>query len=285
MGRAIVLGLLGVWGVVACGAPRLPPPPPPDPPQRVSVPALRVQRGANGAGEPAVDTETSEGRVRAAVLRRRGDIQECYQNALPSNPELAGRVTFRLVVETSGLVSDAQAETDVAGLRGPRECVLQILRPLRIDGITHALAIEWPFEFENPALRVELPEVVVYPRMTLPQEQSVATIVGAGSGDLTAGELSAVVAMRVRDVLGCYAPILRERATRRAEGRARAEVTVGPDGSVAEVRVLEVTESVRPAGECITGVLRGLQFRNSGRRAVVVVPVSMRPQETPTLLR
>lgn len=284
MARPTALGLLAVLGLVACGAPRLPPPPPPDPPQQVSVPALRVRRGSNGTGE-GVDTETSEGRVRAAVLRHRADLLDCYERVLPANPDAAGRITFRFVVETSGLVSDAQAVTDVAPLRQTRECVLQILRPLRVDGVTHALAVEWPIEFENPVLRVELPELTVYPRMSFPSEQSVAAIVGAGSGDLTVEEVAAVSSPRVRDVLGCYAPILRERATRRAEGRARFELTVAPDGNVVDVATGDVTESVRPAGDCIAGVLRGLRFRNSGRRSVIIVSVAMRPQETPTLLR
>lgn len=286
MQRSIALGLLATVGILACSSvPRLPPPPPPDPPQRVAVPAQRIRRGSTGAGEPVVDTESSEGRVRAALLRRRADIVECYDRVLPASPDAAGRITFRFVVETSGLVSDAQAETDVAALRQTRECVLQIIRPLRVENVTHALAIEWPFEFENPILRVELPELAVFPRMPLPSAQSVAAMVGAGSGDLTQEEVSAVAAPRVRDVLACYTPILRERATRRAEGRARFEVTVAPDGAVLDVATGDVTESVRPAGDCIAGVLRGLRFRNSGRRAVIVVPVAMRPQETPTLLR
>lgn len=285
MHRSTALGLLGTIGLLACSSvPRLPPPPPPDPPQRVAVPAQRIRRGSTAAGEQ-VDTESSEGRVRAAVLRQRADIVECYERVLPASPDASGRITFRFVVETSGLVSDAQADTDVAALRQTRECVLQIIRPLRVENVTHALAVEWPFEFENPILRVELPELAVYPRMSVPAAQSVAAMVGAGSGDLTQEEVAAVAAPRVRDVLACYAPILRERATRRAEGRARFELTVAPDGAVLDVATGDVTETVRPAGECIAGVLRGLRFRNSGRRAVIVVPVAMRPQETPTLMR
>jgi hypothetical protein len=161
--------------------------------------------------------------------------------------------------------------------------VLQIIRPLQVERVTRALAIEWPFEFENPVLRVEVPEVVLFPRMTFPAEQSVATLVGAGSGDLTADEVRAVAAPLLRPMLNCYAPMLRERATRRAEGRARFELTVTPDGAVADVATLDVTETVRPAGECMSTAMRALHFRNSGRRSVIVVPVTMRPLETPTL--
>jgi hypothetical protein len=82
-------------------------------------------------------------------------------------------------------------------------------------------------------------------------------------------------------MLNCYAPILRERATRRAEGRARFELTVTPDGAVADVATLDVTPCA--PGECMSAAMRGLHFRNSGRRSVIVVPVTMRPQETPTL--
>jgi hypothetical protein len=274
--------LLAALCLGACGAPRLPPPPPPEPPQTVAVPALRVRRGSNATTE-AIDTESAEGRVRAALMLRRGDIQECYERVLPASPDAAGRITFRFTVETTGLVSDAQAQTDAAPLRQTRECVLQLIRPLQVERVSRAMAIEWPFEFENPVLRVEVPEVVLFPRMSFPAEQSVATLVGAGSGDLTADEVRAVAAPLLRPMLNCYAPILRERATRRAEGRARFELTVTPDGAVADVAMLDVTETVRPAGECMSAAMRGLHFRNSGRRAVIVVPVTMRPQETPTL--
>jgi len=52
---------------------------------------------------------------------------------------------------------------------------------------------------------------------------------------------------------------------------------------VADVATLDVTESVRPAGECMATAMHALRFRNSGRRSVIVVPVAMRPMETPTL--
>lgn len=278
------LTLLAVVAVTACGAPRLPPPPPPEPPLTVAIPALRVRRGANAAvAAEGVDTETSEGRVRAAVLRRRADIQECYERVLPASPDAAGRIDFRFVVERSGLVSDAQAETAAAPLRQTRECVLQILRPLQVDRIPRALILQWPFEFENPVLRVELPETVLFPRMSFPSEQSVAALIGAGSGDLSADEVRAVAAPLLRPMLACYTPILRERATRRAEGRARFELTVAPDGAVADVSTLDVTETIRPAGECIASSLRAMHFRNSGRRTVIVLPLTMRPQENPSL--
>lgn len=248
----------------------------------MSVPALHIRRGASGAPD-AVDTESSEGRVRAAVLRRFADIQECYARVLPASPDAAGRISFRFVVERTGLVSDAQAETGDAPLRQTRECVLQILRPLQVDRVPRAMIFEWPFEFENPVLRVELPEIVLFPRMSFPSEQSVATLVGAGSGDLTADEVRSVTAPLLRPMLACYSPILRERATRRAEGRARYEITVAPDGSVADLSTLDVTDTVRPAGECIANALRPLRFRNSGRRSVIVLPVAMRPQETAAL--
>jgi len=276
--------LLGAVLTAACksGPPTLPPNPPTEAPAGLDLAPERFRRGSAASASQGVDTDRPDGRVRAAVLRHRDAIRECYERVLPASPDAAGRVDLSFIVETSGHVFDAAAETSAPALRQTRECVLGIVRPLRIEGIQHPLRVTFPLVFENPPLELSIPELLLFPRMRIPGSESVAAIVRAGSGSLSADEAAAVLSLRTGDHLGCYVPMLRERATRRAEGSARFTVSVGPDGSVGEVALGALDEPVRSSGECHLNLLRGAQFRATGQRATLGVTITMRPQEEPT---
>lgn len=271
--------------LLACTHPTLPPAPPPDPPSELTLEAEHFRRGQTPPAA-AVDLDRQEGRIRAAVLRARPALQDCYERILPASPDAAGRVDLTFTVETSGLVSDAQGEASVPALRQTRECALTLLRPMRIEGITHAARVRFSLEYENPVLQVTAPEMLLHPRMRIEPPASVAALVQAGSGNLSDVEAQAVVSTRAQSLLDCYTPLLRPRPNgRRAppvEGTARYELTIAPDGALADVSQAEIAEAVRGAGDCLGGVLRELRFRSTGRRTVLTVPLAMRPQEAPS---
>lgn len=269
---------------VACTHPTLPPAPPPDPPSELTLEAEHFRRGVTPPAT-AVDLDRQEGRIRSALLRARPALQDCYERILPASPDAAGRLDLTFTVETSGLVSDAQGEVSVPALRQTRECVLALVRPMRVDGVTHAARVRFSMEFENPVLQISAPEMLLHPRMRIEPPASVAALVQAGSGNLSDAEAQAVVSTRTQSLLDCYTPLLRARPVRRAppvEGVARYELTIAPDGALADVSQAEIAEAVRGAGDCLAGVLRELRFRSTGRRTVLTVPFMMRPQEAPS---
>ena len=122
---------------VACksGPPTLPPNPPTEAPTGVDLGPERIRRGGAQGRSQGVDTDRPDGRVRAAVLRHRDAIRECYERVLPASPDAAGRVDLSFVVETSGHVLDAAAQTHPPALRQTRECVLAIVRPAPTAGL------------------------------------------------------------------------------------------------------------------------------------------------------
>ncbi|MBL8604618.1 MAG: AgmX/PglI C-terminal domain-containing protein [Myxococcales bacterium] len=280
-----VFSALSLWVLLASGCHRPPPtlraPPPPDPPTEVTLDVERVRRGVP-ISPSGIDTDRVEGRIRAAVLHEREAISECYERVLPGAPDAAGAVSFDFTVETSGQVINATGDTEVQALRQTRECMLGLIRRMRIEGVSHAAHVRFPFEFENPLLRVSAAEVLLFPRMRTTAPESVATAVGAGSGDLTDQEVNAVMATRAPELLACYTPLLAARATRRNEGAARYEITVAPDGAVVDVTQGEIAEPLATIGSCLQRPLQSLRFRATGRRAVINLPLTLRPQEQPT---
>ncbi len=122
--------------------------------------------------------------------------------------------------------------------------------------------------------------------MRPPSAGSVANIVGAGSGDFTPDEVTGALGTLSSSLLACYTPVLQDTRGRvRPEGTARYELTVAPDGSVVDVSQADITLAVRPASDCLTQAFRGMRLRATGRRAVITVPILMRPQEAVTLPR
>ncbi len=271
-----------LFALFGCATTRLPPPPP-DPPNELTLDAERIRRGAAPV-TVAADTERDEGRIRVAVLQRRTSLQECFERILPANPDAEGRVDVTFVVETSGLIHDAVGETSVAPLRPTKECVLGIVRALRIEGVQHASVVRFPFEFENPLLELNLAEIALHPRMRITVPTSAAVAVQAGTGELSSGEVQTLLDAQAQPMLACYTPMLRgplRRGQQRPQGTARFELTVAPDGALADIDRVETSDPVPQATDCILGILQGMHFRSTGRRTIVRLRFAMRPQEAP----
>ncbi len=272
-----------VFALLACSSARLPPPPP-EPPNEITLDPERIRRGAAPV-TVAADTERDEGRIRVAVLQRRSDLQECFERILPANPDAAGRVDLTFVVETTGMIHDAVGEATAPALRPTKECALAIVRALRIEGVQHASVVHFPIEYENPLLEINLGEMVLHPRMRIEPPTSAAVAVQAGTGELSGAEVQALLDAQAQPLLACYAPLLRapvRRGQQRPQGTARFELTVAPDGSIADIDRVETTDPVPQAADCIQGVLQGMRFRSTGRRTVVRLRFAMRPQEAPS---
>jgi hypothetical protein len=266
--------------LAACSAPRLPPPPP-EAAAEVALDAERIRRGSPPVVVVA-DTERDEGRIRGAVLQRREAFQACIERVLPSNPDVTGRIELQFVVERSGLIHDAVGETTVPALRAPKECILALVRATRIEGLQRAASVRLPIEFENPLLELNLSEVTLYPQMRIDAPVSAAVAVNAGSGDLTSEEAQNVVEAQKQALLDCYTPLLRgpfRRGVPRPQGTARFEITIAPNGDIADIDRAETPDPVPAAAECMQTVLQGLRFRATGRRSVVRARFFMRPQE------
>jgi hypothetical protein len=266
--------------LLACSRNRALLAPPPTPPAPVTV-ALNPERILRGqpSGPVVTDTETPSGRIRAAVLHHRAELQACYERLLGANPEAGGALSLQFTVETTGQLIDVTAETDAASLRPGRECMLALVRRVRVDGMRQPAQVSFPLEFQNPPLAFSVPEFVLHPRVRV-EPSSVAAAVGAGSGNLTAEEARAVVETRLADLLGCYTTLLR--TERRAEGTVRFELALAPDGAVTDAAADDAPEPFGPWRACATPILRDLRFRGSGRRVTLTLPFALRPREQPT---
>lgn len=101
----------------------------------------------DGYPEP-MDPNWDERLLRAAVQRRMGAIQRCYEVELTRNPELAGRVTVSMQVEEIGTLSHVHTEDDTTGSRTLGECVVGQIRSIRLQsGPEGGLVAEYPIVF------------------------------------------------------------------------------------------------------------------------------------------
>jgi hypothetical protein len=225
------------------------------------------------------DTETPAGRIRAAVLHHRVELQACYERLLSANPDAGGALSLQFTVELTGQLIDVTAETDAASLRPGRECMLAQVRRVRVEGMRQAAQVTFPLEFQNPPLAFSVPEFVLFPRMRV-EPTSVAAAVGAGSGNLTADEARTVVNTCLAELLGCYTTLLR--TERRAAGAVRFELALGPDGAVTDATADDTPEPFGPWRDCAAPLLRDLRFRGSGRRVTLTLPFTLRLREQPT---
>lgn len=261
---------------LACARPPPPPPPPPDPPTPVTLPPERFRRGETPPAQ-GVDTDAPQGRVRAALLTERTRLRGCYERVLPASPDAAGRVTLTFTVETSGVLTDVEGEADEPALRPTRECILAIVRPMRIEGLRHAVAVRYPLVFENPPVRLAVPAFAITPRARFAPPESAVAAVQAGRGDLTEPEARAGVEPRLGEVQACYVTLLR--TARRAEGQVFFEASFAADGSLADVPVAQIPDALLPMRECLVGIVRSLRMRDTRRRAAVTYTFTFQPRE------
>jgi RNA polymerase sigma-70 factor (ECF subfamily) len=112
---------------------------------------VSTQRAAQASGDGELDKEYIRGRVRELIPL----IQECYENALRTNPTLGGRlmVSFSIVGDPSvgGLVANSTIddEKSTIGDKPMRECVQETMYAAKFAPPSESgeVKVEYPFVF------------------------------------------------------------------------------------------------------------------------------------------
>lgn len=101
-----------------------------------------------GGDEPEMRPATRDREViRQVIGRNQAAVRSCYQKGLVKNPSLAGKVTVRFQVGTSGTVGDVAAEAE--GFKAPDvvECVRKAVGEMRFPPAQTTSAVTYPFIF------------------------------------------------------------------------------------------------------------------------------------------
>ncbi|MBO6935543.1 MAG: TonB family protein [Deltaproteobacteria bacterium] len=75
----------------------------------------------------AIGTLSKEA-IRRVINRHRNEVKFCYEQALQSRPDLAGRVTMRFMIAPSGAVQVAGVQSSSLGNQGVESCVTTAVR-------------------------------------------------------------------------------------------------------------------------------------------------------------
>jgi len=124
--------------VVGCGAVVEPKPPTTEAKTQrteVTLPARPTATADAGRVEEPSDTQ-KRGHLAPALIQRvvraaYGDLRKCYEDGLRASPNLVGRVTLKLVIDTDGHVAFAKAETSDLPNRTVVDCVVDRIRKVQ----------------------------------------------------------------------------------------------------------------------------------------------------------
>ena len=134
----VLLGLLG------CSR-QAPVPPEPEPP--VEPAEEEEQSPATEAeGEPVpFDQTTIDDEVRARLV----DLRACYDSRAERNPELAGVITARFVIDDQGRARDIELESETLDDDELDACLAGVLSSIEFPAAPsrEAIAVTYPFDF------------------------------------------------------------------------------------------------------------------------------------------
>lgn len=120
---------LPVWAALACGGGQEPETPEP----------------VTHLGEPSDDVDPEL--IGAAVRSNARHFQLCYETGRARNPELAGRVDVRFLINTDGSVGGAMiVDTDLPSQMA--RCVIQAFYGLRLPRQEAAVIAQYPMFFQ-----------------------------------------------------------------------------------------------------------------------------------------
>ncbi len=103
----------------------------------VTLPARPATTADAGRVEGPSEPDTPKGgHLAPAVIQRVvraafGDLRRCYEDGLRASPNLVGRVTVKLVIDTDGHVAFAKAETSDLPDRRVVDCVVDRIRKVQ----------------------------------------------------------------------------------------------------------------------------------------------------------
>ncbi len=120
--------------------------------------ALYTRTVAGGALTPEVVPGTAEVRgaldkelIRRIVREHLGQVKYCYENLLPSNPNLQGRVVVKWHVTGSGLVDASEVTSSTAQTPALGQCLAGRIRTWKFPAAKQAEAgfvVSYPFVFK-----------------------------------------------------------------------------------------------------------------------------------------
>lgn len=200
---------------------------------------------------PAADVER-------VISTHKAKVRRCYEHALQTQPELAGKLTANFFIEPDGQVKQASILAPKSTVNDARlwSCVVEVVRGMRFPAPVGG-SVE-----------------VVYPFVLTPTSvQGVET-----EGSLSSEEITRVVISYSADVRRCYEQALKIRPELR--GQLAVFIAIGADGVVTESSIHEEFSTVRDDSleRCMLGVVRGMRFAApSGGSAAVVYPFVLTP--------
>jgi hypothetical protein len=109
----------------------------------------RVPKAIVKQSAPEVDGTMSVNAVAQVIRRGMGAIRSCYQRALKRNPQLAGKITVRLAINTMGKVTSVSIDADTIGDPTVTSCIKGYASRWRFpppEGGTAEVAV--PFVFQ-----------------------------------------------------------------------------------------------------------------------------------------
>jgi TonB family protein len=116
---------------------------------RVEGPAERRVPPVLRHEPPVVDGPLDPARLARDVRARLAALRACYERALKSNPQLAGKILVRFTVTPAGTVTGAAVDEDTIGDAGLRACLLAVIARWRFPPPAGGPAeVSFPFIFQ-----------------------------------------------------------------------------------------------------------------------------------------
>ena len=115
------------------------PPPPPDEPTPVPETSVSGKKPTVGGGAglcASPCTGTATGGMKTDISTRAGNARGCYERALRANPNIQGKMTLNVRVDSLGGICSASISNDSVGSGEVQACVLGMFRGQRVTAPT-----------------------------------------------------------------------------------------------------------------------------------------------------
>ena len=101
------------------------------------------------AGTPEVRGSLDKEVIRRVIRRRQSAVRRCYETQLRTKPDLAGKVTVRFIVSSTGSVQTATTSSSTLDDKTTERCLLSVVKRMRFPkpqggGI---VVVNYPFIF------------------------------------------------------------------------------------------------------------------------------------------
>jgi TonB family protein len=113
----------------------------------------RVPRAVVKRAMPQITGSISADAVSRTIRRGMRSITSCYQRALRANPELAGKITVRIAINTMGRVVGVEVDEDTLGDPRVTSCIVRYIKRWRFPAPEQGDqgSVSVPFVFQSQA--------------------------------------------------------------------------------------------------------------------------------------